>query len=301
MDILKSNVKIDILCTLSNLGSQIPPKITNDSDSPNTVNLEDTFSVKNTKFPLNEDDDTPPITMNANASLNSSILIQIDGETINDYKAPNLDGNLDDLILMVSKLSQNISFGYINVNSLRNTKFNQIREMCRICPIDILCLDESKLADDFPTSQFHIDGYLYPPHRRDRSLKTNSVRSFGGGKLVFVKDGLIVKRVAELETPTAETICLELQISKRKWFIAFAYHPESINRTLFFEEIKKTCLAVNKYDNIILAGDLNVDMDIPEKDVKGYMSDIYDTFDLTNLINKKTCLQSEKVRPWMLF
>ena len=31
-----------------------------------------------------------------------------------------------------------------------------------------------------------------------------------------------------------------------------------------------------------------------EKDVKGYLSDLCDTFNLTNLINQKTCLQSEK-------
>ena len=292
-----------------------------------TLNITKTNSLLGTLFeatqtPLNEEDDVPPISMNANASLNSSILTQMDEETenehnalnvdkdtssisgnvsvsplmdagpANDYESPNLDGNLDDLISVVLKFSQNVSFGYINVNSLRNAKFDQIKEMCRLCPLDILCLDESKLTDDFPTSQFHIDGYYYPPFRRDRPSK--SVRSFGGGKLVFAKDGLIVKRLTELETPTAETICLELQISKRKWFIVFAYRPESINRTLFFDEIKKTLnLAINKYDNIILAGDLNVDMDIPEKDVKGYLSDLCDTFDFTNLINQKTCLQSE--------
>lgn len=102
---------------------------------------------------------------------------------------------------------------------------------------------------------------------------------------MYIKDGLITKRLNDLETPTAESICIELTISKRKWFIMYAYRPESINRCLFFEEIKISLgQAINKYDNIILAGDLNVDMDIPSKDVHGYLSDICDTFDLTNLI-----------------
>ena len=43
------------------------------------------------------------------------------------------------------------------------------------------------------------------------------------------------------------------------------------------------------YDYIIVAGDLNVDADIPKTDTKGYLSDLCDNFDLTNLINKKTC------------
>ena len=38
-----------------------------------------------------------------------------------------------------------------------------------------------------------------------------------------------------------------------------------------------------------MAGDLNVDMDIPSSDVKGYLSDICDTFNLSNLIKLKTC------------
>ena len=65
---------------------------------------------------------------------------------------------------------------------------------------------------------------------------------------------------------------------------------ESIDRKLFFDEVfLALSKAVNKYDYIILAGDLNVDMDIPNSDTRGYLSDLCDTFDLTNLINKKTC------------
>ena len=35
--------------------------------------------------------------------------------------------------------------------------------------------------------------------------------------------------------------------------------------------------------------DLNVDMDIPSNDRKGFLNDLCDTFDLTNIIDKKTC------------
>ena len=108
--------------------------------------------------------------------------------------------------------------------------------------------------------------------------------------MVFVKNGLITKRLYTFETPHAETICLELNISGRKWFILFAYRPESINRDLFFNEIFATLgKATQKYDYIILAGDLNVDMDIPQADKKGFLSDLCDTFSLSNLINTKTC------------
>ena len=94
-----------------------------------------------------------------------------------------------------------------------------------------------------------------------------------------------------METTQAETICLEVVVNKRKWFIMFAYRPESINRTTFFDEVAITlATAVTQYDNILLAGDLNVDMDIPADDAKGYLSDLCDIYNLENLINVKTCM-----------
>ena len=159
-------------------------------------------------------------------------------------------------------------------------------------PLDIICIDETKLTADFPDALFQIDGYQFPPHRRDRSPKL-SCR--GGGKIVFIKSGLVSKRLKSYETPTAETICLELNISDRKWFIVFAYRPESIDRNLFFDEIS-ICLgkAANSYDFLSLAGDLNIDMDIPNTDRKHFLADLCDTFDLTNLINKKTCTKKSE-------
>ena len=218
------------------------------------------------------------------------------GQTTNDSEEEYIDGELADLITLRSKYPLNPILAYLNVNSLRGSKMDQVREMCRLAPIDILCLDESKLSYDFPDAQFQIEGYQYPPFRRDRiSKKSQTNDCLGGGKLIFLKSGLINTRLKNIETPTAESICIELTISNRKWFVMYAYRPESINRLIFFEEIKKTLnQAVNKYDNIILAGDLNVDMDIPSKDVHGYLSDICDTFDLTNLIKGKTCTQSEQ-------
>ena len=89
--------------------------------------------------------------------------------------------------------------------------------------------------------------------------------------IISPPDGIIAQRLSNFETKTAETICIEITIYGRKWLIVFAYRPESINRKLFFDELN-TCLlrAASKYDLILLAGDLNVDMDIPKKDTKGF-------------------------------
>ena len=63
----------------------------------------------------------------------------------------------------------------------------------------MLCLDETKLDASFPDTQFHIEGYQYPPFRRDRDKN-------GGGKIIFIREGLIAKRLYAYEDSTSETI-----------------------------------------------------------------------------------------------
>ena len=97
---------------------------------------------------------------------------------------------------------------------------------------------------------FKINGYQFPAFRRDTD-------KHGGGKVVFVKKGLIVNRIKELETNKLETVCLELTISNKKWFIMYTYRPPNkTNKKVFFDELNQTLdKALNKYDNIFLAGD----------------------------------------------
>ena len=106
-----------------------------------------------------------------------------------------------------------------------------------------------------------------------------------------MKDGIINKRLKDFETPTAETICLEITVSNRKWFILFAYRPESISRKTFFDELT---VSLNKafidYDFIAVIGDFNIDTE-GKTDRHGFLSNLCDVFDLENLITDKTCFK----------
>ena len=86
-----------------------------------------------------------------------------------------------------------------------------------------MCIDETKLDDTFPDAQFKINNYQYPPFRRDRNSK-------GGGKNVYIRQGLISKRLSKFESKGIETICIELTISKKKWCILFAYRPPNLDK-----------------------------------------------------------------------
>ena len=211
--------------------------------------------------------------------------------TLSNSDTEDLEGDLTLLKQLRVKYTNNPSIGYLNINSLRGNKFNQLQEMCKETKIDILCIDETKLSSEIPTSRFHIEGYQYPPIRRDRISKSQN--SFGGGKVVYIREGFICKRNTAYETPTSETICIELSLRNKKWFIMFGYRPESIGRDLFFEEVNLTLSkAINKYKNILFIGDLNIDLNIPHHDKKHFLEDLCDVFDLTNLVKDKTCFMS---------
>ena len=80
--------------------------------------------------------------------------------------------------------------------------------------------------------------------------------------VVYVKTGIPVKRVHALETVNLEVICFEFTTAKRKWLICSFYRSETFTQLpKFLEELKKSVdVAINKYENIILMGDINVDM-----------------------------------------
>ena len=101
-----------------------------------------------------------------------------------------IQGDINNLKNLKLKNFKNPCIAYLNINSLRGNKFTQLNEMLSFVKPEILCIDETKLTPDFPTAQFHIDGYHYPPFRRDRVQRTNSTY-FGGGKIVYVKEDLI--------------------------------------------------------------------------------------------------------------
>ena len=74
---------------------------------------------------------------------------------------------------------KNPMIGYPNINFLR-TKILNLKEILHKPPINILCIDETKLDETFPDAQFMIENYQFPSFRRNRNKK-------GGGKIVYIR------------------------------------------------------------------------------------------------------------------
>ena len=112
--------------------------------------------------------------------------------------------------------------------------------------------------------------------------------------MVFIRKELLAKRLENFENKSTETIYIELLISKRKWCIIFTYRPPKYDR-VFFQEIWKTISqAKNKYDNILVAGDLNIDVSGSKGLIDNHFSELIDTFNLTNLVKTPACFRTTR-------
>ena len=116
------------------------------------------------------------------------------------YKEVKIKLDIDDLIKIRNSCPNNPIIGYLDINTLQN-KIISLREIIAKALLDVLYVDETKLDDSFPNSQFILENFQFLPFRRDRNSK-------GGGKLIYLKQGIIAKRLKNLETKFSETICI---------------------------------------------------------------------------------------------
>ena len=99
--------------------------------------------------------------------------------------------DLSDLKKLKSSNLNNPIFVYLNINSLRY-KIVDLRQILSSTELEVVAVSETKLNEEFPNSQFEINGYYNSgPYRRDRN-------EHGGGLMIFIKQGVPVKRIKDL-------------------------------------------------------------------------------------------------------
>ena len=166
----------------------------------------------------------------------------------------------------------------LNINSIRN-KFSSLAEIVSN-NIDVLVIQETKLDATFPEGQFLIPGFK-KPFRRDRD-------KHGGGILIYVRNDIPSREVKTFNIEgNTEGIFVELNFRKSKWLLLAAYKPPHVSKLNWFDNIIKALdFYGNKYENMILIGDLNT------LDTDEVLSDFLEENFLHNLVNFPTCYKS---------
>ena len=170
----------------------------------------------------------------------------------------------------------NLIIAHLSINSIRN-KFDLLKELVSDS-IDILILSETKLDGSFPSSQFHIEGYM-PPIRADR----------GEGLLIFIKEGVPVKEVPLLSsTPKEiEAKAIEINLQKIKWQLVGIYRPPSQVEDIFLGEMRRNIeYFCTRSENFLIIGDFNL---IKSNDS---LHDFMHDFNLKNIVKEPTCFKS---------
>ena len=85
-------------------------------------------------------------------SANEPMLERVsDSQIVQNNSFSNLDLDLYNLQLLKQKYHSNPFISYLNINSLSN-KIDALRQICKISPLEILCVDETKLDSSSPDS-----------------------------------------------------------------------------------------------------------------------------------------------------
>ena len=150
------------------------------------------------------------------------------------------------------------------------------------CLPDVLLIEETKLNSDFKTESFLINNYK-SPIRLDRS-------EFGGGLMQYSRSGIICNRLPNFEVPSLELLCSELVVAKKKWIIYSIYRPPNASIETFFSDLSTSLnRALDRYDNVIVMGDINIETQNKTDPGFDKLASFCDVFGLSNLVTSKTC------------
>ena len=103
-------------------------------------------------------------------------------------------------------IEKKIKTWYLNVNTIRN-KVVQLTDICKTSQIKILCIDETKLDSSFPTHRFI---FLITSPQLFRGTEIHQEE-----EIIYMRNGIIAKRLTVYETQNTASICVEITIKNR--------------------------------------------------------------------------------------
>ena len=170
----------------------------------------------------------------------------------------------------------NITFSYLNINSIRK-KLDDLKLIITE-NVDILCIAATKIDESFPTAQFLWSGY-HKPYRLDISDKQ-------GGLLIYIKAHLPSRLLSNHISPKdLQAIPFELNLRKEKWMFVCIYRPPKQDSQYFLENLS---LIIDHYSSIY---DNHIILDFNMEPKNPKLASFMNSFNLYNLIKSNTCFK----------
>ena len=158
------------------------------------------------------------------------------------------------MVTRTIKLSRGLKIAHLNVNRLLS-KIHSLRDLLETHRFDVLTVSETWLTSNILDSEISIEGYHTA--RRDRS---HSVKSRGGGSLIYVRNGIQFTFKESFSTTGSE--CLWIEVTRKfckPLFICSVYRPEEHKIDDFIVDLENGLNQVPDRAEVCLLGDFNID------------------------------------------
>ena len=200
----------------------------------------------------------------------ANLNINRNGDTLNRI---DIIGCVMNSVFRVDKL--NIST--INAQSLTaNSKMQEFRMLFKRTRANIVVVSETWATKKVSDSDISLAGFKC--YRHDRSNKR------GGGLAVYVLENILCAVIEKSpKSSKTEYIFLELHLPNAKILLCAFYNPPKVNCIELLEE--KFRLYSQKYDDIIITGDLNKDY---LSSTSNNLRSLFNSFGIRNHVNAPT-------------
>ena len=167
------------------------------------------------------------------------------------------------------------------MNCVAGFKLFKVNSLMLEGVFDVFVHAETKMDGAFPDSRFYIKGCMMFSKNRNR---------FGGSLSVYIRRGLITRRINHLEGSYIESTALLVQPRRSsKWTLFLCtYKPRNVTKHVCEPEFNSMLFnASQHYDNLAILRDLNCDISHPDK---GYREGrtLLDLMNEYNLIREPT-------------
>uniref|UniRef100_A0A2A4IWQ4 Reverse transcriptase domain-containing protein n=1 Tax=Heliothis virescens TaxID=7102 RepID=A0A2A4IWQ4_HELVI len=176
-----------------------------------------------------------------------------------------------------------IKFGLFNAGSLATNQDEFLIAMGNHS-VDIMAINETWLRSGEEDRAPSISGYKF--RHIPRPVSTRGGR--GGGVAFYIRNGINARVKAHPEHPSVEQLWLGLTINKTKLLIGTAYRPPWQDLELFLDAITASISALAPYDNVIILGDINVNLLHTNSAKSRQLMGFFSNFNLTQIVTTAT-------------